>query len=207
MPTKRYSASILCTGTILIVAGGDDEKDEPLKIVEVLNTETQEWYTAADLPQPLAQSSIARCGDLLYLLGGFNDEDATNSVYSCSLISLLFSTGSTSLGGCPVSILTRSINGSPWNRVADLPVKYSNAVSLHGRLLIIGGWDSEGKRTTAVHMYQPTTDSWEVICHMTTPRTQCLSAVLPDNQLMVVGGTTTGTGGKESDSIEFGTVL
>ena len=212
MPTKRYIVSALCAGTTLIVAGGRgyghgyNYKDEALKTVEVLNTETREWHTAADLPQPLSIASIALCGDLVYLLGGVNkDEDGTTSVYSCSLTSLLSSIGSTSLGGRLVSTLTRSSKGSPWNRVADLPVNRSTAVSLHGRLLAIGGQDSKGKSTTAVHMYQPTTNSWEVISHMTTPRRDCLSAVLPDNQLMVVGGSTTGY--KECDSVEFGTVF
>ena len=212
MPTKRYIVSALCTGTILIVVGGRgcghgyNNKDKALKTVEVLNTETREWHTAADLPQPLAESSIALCGDLVYLLGGINkDSEYANSVYFCSLISLLSSTGSTSLGGHLVNTLTRSSKGNPWNRVADLPVDTSTAVSLHGRLLAIGGENSNGEPTTAVHMYQPTTNSWEVISHMTTPRSQCLSAVLPDNQLMVVGGLTTDS--KVCNSIEFGTVV
>ena len=77
-------------------------------------------------------------------------------------------------------------------------------MTLHGRLLTIGGVDSY-KLSTAVHMYQPTTDSWEVISHMTTPRYDCLAAVLPDNQLMIVGGWTTGD--MPSDSVEFGSVI
>ena len=205
MPTKRFSVSALCAGTTLIAAGGwgHGDKNEALKTVEVLNTETGEWHTAADLPQPLSIASIALCGDLVYLLGGVDKNDtATNSVYSCSLTSLL---GSTSLGKRLVSTLTRSSKGSPWNRVADLPVARSTAVSLHGRLLAIGGENSEDVPITAVHMYQPTTNSWKLISHMTTPRTRSLSAVLPDNQLMVVGGLTTGY--KECDSVEFGIVF
>ena len=64
------------------------------------------------------------------------------------------------------------------------------AVSLHGRLLTIGEQDSDYKPTTAVMvaMHQPTTNSWEVISHMTIPKSICLAAVLPDNQLRVVGG-------------------
>ena len=208
MPTKRYEVSALCTGKTLIVAGGNGrgDKDEALKTVEVLNTETREWRTAADLPQPLTKSSMTLCGDLVYLLGGGNkDKDGTTSVYSCSLTSLLFYTGSKSLGERLASTLTRSSKSSPWDRVADLPVNLSTAVSLHDRLLAIGGHNSKDEPTTAVHMYQPTTNSWEVISHMTTPRIVCLSAVLPDNQLMVVGGWTTGD--KDSDSIEFGTVF
>jgi hypothetical protein len=205
MPTQRFSVSTLCTGTTLIVAGGNSDSFKVIKTVEVLNTETREWRTAADLPQPLALSSVALFGDLVYLLGGADKDVAVNSVYSCSLTSLLSSTGSTSLGGRLVSTLTRSIKSSPWNRVADLPVDSSTAMSLHGRLLAIGGLDSKRQPTTAVRMYQPTTDSWEVISHMTTPRSTCLSAVLPDNQLMVVGGFT--TGGKRCDSVEFGSVI
>ena len=202
MPTKRYGVSALCTGTTLIVAGGDDGKNN----VEVLNTDTREWHTAPDLPLPLARSSIALCGDLVYLLGGLNkNREFINSVYSCSLTSVLSSTGSKTLGGRLVSTLTRSSPGSPWNRVTDLPLVGSTAVSLHGRLLAIGGQDSKWKPTTAVYMHHPTTNSWGIISHMTTPRSQCLSAVLPDNQLMVVGGLTTDH--KECDLVEFGTVL
>ena len=95
---RRYCVSVLYIGTTLIAFGGWGlsglgDEDDVLKTVEVLNTETREWYTAADLPQLLSQSSIALCGDLVYLLGS-----ATNSVYFCSLTSLLSSTGSTSLG-------------------------------------------------------------------------------------------------------------
>ena len=207
MPTKRFGVSALCTGTTLIIAGGrGGYKDNALKTVEVLNTETREWHTAADLPQPLTQSSIALCGDLVYLLGGFDKSiAATSSVYSCSLTSLLSYVGSTSLGERLVDTLTWSSKGSPWNRVADLPVNFSTAVSLHGQLLAIGGRDSKDKPTTAVHMYQPTTNSWKVISHMTSPRSQCLSAVLPDNQLMVVGGWTTGD--KICDSVELRSVF
>ena len=144
---------------------------------------------------------------MVYLLGGVDKDDrSTISVYSCSLTSLLSSTGSSaSLGVRLVSILTQSSERSPWNRVADLPTKISTAVSLHGRLLAIGGEDSEDVPTTAVRMYKPTTESWEVISHMTTPRSQCLSAVLPDNQLMVMGGWITGN--KRCDSVEFGKVF
>jgi hypothetical protein len=70
MPTKRYAVSVLCTGTALIVAGGVNDKIRPLRTVEVLNTETQQWHTAPDLPQSLSESSLALCGDLVYLLGG-----------------------------------------------------------------------------------------------------------------------------------------
>ena len=209
MPTKRYSVSALCTGTVLIVAGGNGhgDKDEALNTVEVLNTETGQWHTAPDLPEQMSSASITLSGDFVYLLGGLkNIIITTNSVYSCQFNSLLLSAGSKSLGERLVSTLTRSSKGSIWNKVADLSVRNSTAVTLHGRLLAIGGWNSiEGKPSRAVHMYQPITDSWEVISHMATPRYRCLAAVLSDNQLMVVGGWITKD--KKSDSVECGRVI
>ena len=206
MPTKRSSVSALCTGTALIVAGGTNDSYKRLKTVEVLNTKTRQWHTAPDLPEPLSDSSITLCDDLIYLLGGYNkDRTSINSVYSCSSNSLLSSTGSKSLGEHLVSALTQWSKSSVWNRVADLPVTVSTAVTIYGRLLAIGGLDSKSKLpTTAVHMYQPTTNTWEVISHITTPRADCLAAVLPDNQLMVVGGRTTGG---LCDLVEFGTII
>ena len=72
MSTKCVAVSALCTGTALIVTGGIHIGDDltGLKTIEVLNTETGHWHTAPDLPEPLAQSSLTLCGDIVYLLGG-----------------------------------------------------------------------------------------------------------------------------------------
>ena len=101
-----------------------------------------------------------------------------------------------------MSTLTRSRKVCSWNTVADLPVALSSAVTLHGQLLAIGGKDSNEKSTTAIHIYQPATNSWEIISHMTTPRSKCLAAVLPDDQLMVVGGYASDN--KLCNFVEFG---
>ena len=52
-------------------------------------------------------------------------------------------------------------------------------------------------------MYDRPSDSWEVISHMTMPRYDCYAAVLPNSQLMVVGGVTENG---ETDSVEIATV-
>ena len=61
--------------------------------------------------------------------------------------------------------------------------------SLHGQLLVVGGKDPDDKPTTVIHTYNTTTNSWGVISHMTTP--PCSVAVLPHNELMIVGGSPT----------------
>ena len=91
-----------------------------------------------------------------------------------------------------------------WHQLADTPFILSTCATLHGRLLAVGGEDSdEEETTTAIHTYNTTTCSWEIIRHMATPRSQCLVAVFPHNELMVVGGYAP----KLTDSVEIATIV
>ena len=184
MLTKRCGVTSLCTVTTLIVAGGRGKGGKGLSTVEVMDTETHRWSTAADLPAPISGASVTVCGDLLYLLGGTVGSLYVKSAYTCSVSALLQSCDSSSLW----KMLSKSKAGpGVWRQVADLPVVQSTCESFHGRLLAIGG-KNLGKSTTAVYMYDSTTNSWEIISHMTTGRCDCFTAVLPENRLMVVGG-------------------
>ena len=187
MPTKRRLTTAVCTGSILIVAGGEGESGRVLSTVEVMNTENHQWFIAADLPQPMHRASATVCGDHLYMLGGISEDNTpTKSVYTCSVSDILQSYVSSS------SLEFKRVNkASIWNQISQLPVTRSTCESFHGRLLAIGGYDSDSwKYTTAIFVYKSTTDSWEIISHMITGRSRCFTAVLPDSQLMVVGGYT-----------------
>ena len=189
MPTKRYGSTALCAGTALIVVGGEAKESSPLKTVEIMNIMTKQWSTAADLPRPVTYAPAAICGDCVYIL-------SESIMYTCSVISLIQSRKSFLASGGDTGV---------WNTVAAPPVKNTTCVSIHGRLLTICGKSSDQKSTSAIHMYNPTTDSWEVISHMGTPRWWCIAAVLPSNQLMVVGGCTN-EGNTITDSVEFASV-
>ena len=162
MPSKRAETTALCTGTALIVVGRST--------VEVMNIETFQWSTAANLPwEPPNCAPAAVCGDHVYIL-------SPGAMCSCSVSTVIQSRRS-------------MFKASPWKRVAAPNLIGTTCVSFHGRLLTIGGRDLKyGNPTTAIHMYSPTTNSWEVISHMATPRWNCIAAVLPNHQLIVVGG-------------------
>ena len=162
-----------------------------LQTVEVLNTETLQWSTAADLPQPLSLASVAVCGDQIYITGETN---MYSCMYTCSALTLIQSSKS-----FLASLRNRGVK--IWKEVAAPEVELTTFVSIHGRLLAIGGVNFDNTLTTAIHMYSPTTDSWKVISHMRTPRRDCIAAFFPQsNQLMVVGGFTPSG---ESSSVEF----
>ena len=193
MPTRRYRSSVLCTETALIVAGGMAMDRLPLKAVEIMNIATKQWSTAADLPLPVTYAPAAVCGDYVYILG-------ESRMYTCSILTLIQS--------CKSFLASlRNRGARVWRKVAAPPVTQTTCacVSFHGRLLTIGGEDSDRKITSAIHMYNRITDSWEIISYMEIPRWQCMAAVLPNNQLMVVGGFT-GEDFSDTDSVEFATV-
>ena len=200
MPTKRWGAGALCTGVALIVAGGRGE-GVTLKTVEVMDTLTEDgqWFTtSASLPEPLLYPSVTACGEHVYMLGGQdNDMESTKSVYTCPVSSIM------AMKERLTKSLTPPKETSVWSRVGDLPVTHCMCVSLHGQLLAVGGKDQHKKTTTAVHKYNPNIDSWEVISHMETPRSDCYVAILRNNKLMVIGGR---AGTRETDSVEYVTV-
>jgi hypothetical protein len=194
MPTKRYGTIALCTEAALIAAGGVNGTFlvEILPTVEVMNTETLQWSTAAALPHALAYAPASICGDQVYIML------MKSSMYTCSVQALVQSSFNK-------SFLTsfRNRGARVWKEATAPPVTETTCVSIHGRLLAIGGGDADGKPTSAVRMYNPTTDSWEVISHMGTPRWKCIAAVLHNNKVMVVGGYTGTSEETMIDSVEF----
>ena len=178
MPKRKRGTTAVTSKEHLIVAGGATglyTTINHINTVEVMNTEALVWSTVASLPHPYSYASATICGGQLYMLGGLDDKGMTKSVLTCSLIELLQSSSSSSL--------------SIWHRVADAPAYYSTCAAVNGELLAVGGCDKDGKPTAAIHKYNPTINSWDLISNMPTARYWSLVAVLPTNEMMVVGGT------------------
>ena len=202
MPTSRYGACALCTGAALIVAGGEENADTgKLATIEVLNTATSQWSKAVDLPQQMFGGSLLQISnDTLYMLGAYGRYPCSiPSMYSCSLGTFLQSCTPQSLGSnCTGSHSPFSV----WRKGCGLPAVDSAYVSLDGRLLAVGGKDSVDRPVKTVHWYNPSSNSWEIVSQMATPRCECYAAVLPNNQLVVVGGY---TGKGKTETVEIGT--
>ena len=194
MATKRYWAVAVTTGRVLTVAGGQRGYiASTLRTVEVMNTDTRQWSTAADLPQRISRTSATVCGNQIYMMGG-------ESVITCSLPALLQS--------CRPKIFeaqssTLAQQGPVWSTVTDLPVERSTLVTLNNRLLAIGGYQSKSKPTTAIYLYDPVNNSWQSISHLSLARWLCFAVVLPNNRIMVVGGCTTSSLYSDTDAVEF----
>ena len=176
MPTARYWLAAVCRGRNVIAAGGGDGENF-LSTVEILDTALRQWSSAASLPHPMSLASITVCEDLLYLLGGYNQNGSqTLSVLTSSISDLL----------CQQQEADNQ--AVVWRRAAGAPYYRSTAVSVKGQLLAIGGNDEHHKKTSDIVAYNPNSDSWQNMGHMAAPRHTTLVVVLPSNQLIVAGG-------------------
>ena len=177
MPTSRSRLAAVCRGTSLIAAGGRDG-ERRLRTVEVMDTESLQWTLVNPLPHPMYGASIAVSQEKVYLLGGWGQIGRTLSVFTCSTLQ-------TQPLDAQLEKPANQLTG--WHQVADAPHYWSTAVCVGEVLLAIGGESAAGA-TSAIAAYNPTSDSWEDIGHMTTPRYLPLVALLPSNELILAGG-------------------
>ena len=162
----------------LVVMGGFDDKTQ-LSRVEILDTDSTQWYHTALLPQPLSYSLPAIIGNMCYLLGGDNKGGASKKVFSVCLDDLISQAVSQ-----PASAST-PLTPSPWQSLPDTPLKWSIALAFNGALLAVGG-DYPG--TKANYHYQSSSRSWVKAGELPTKRSACTGTVLPSGDLYVAGG-------------------
>ena len=181
MPTRRKYPAAITACTHLVVAGGNERTVYSRDVVEVLDTNTLQWFTARSLPRvavypQIVYPQVTLCGEHLYL-----SQAAT--VFSCSVKELL--------KPCEL-IPTISIDGDPvWTRLADIPVGYdASLVTVRGCVLAVGGCDGEFGEypTAAIHCYDRATNSWHVSGQLPVPLWSVLTAVLPTHDVIVAGG-------------------
>ena len=185
MPTKRISPVAVYTKPYLIVAGG--ASDTHLSAVEVLDTTSFQWSAVRSLPFPVAQASAAVYKGFLYIAAGkktTNKEE--RAVLRSSLSSLIFS----------------KPRISAWERIARLSFSQSTLTAVGDYLLAIGGRASPTLATKDVYVLNQTTNLWDFIGQLPTCRCDALTAVLPENKLLVVGSSMA----EESMSTEVVTV-
>ena len=184
MPTARTQTASVTAEQALVVAGGYDGR-KFLDTVEVMTIAFKQWSIAQHLPHPFGWTLGTLCGDQMYFGGGYvGVRKCSNSVLTCNLADILPSQS------LHVRLHTPSPGAKPevWREIRSLPVTLSTLTTLCGHLLAIGGRSDSFDPTADVHHYDNQTDSWHVVTKMKHVRYLSLSAVLPEDQLLVVGG-------------------
>ncbi len=191
MPTPRSSASVFVYAEYVVVAGGLDDNNTALNVVEVLHIPSQTWESSARLPIKIAGHSVVVCGDLVYMLGGTDNTNFQQSVFVASVQKIL---SACSRFQILASISVNSLFSSKltWTRVQDCPFIKMTAVSKENQLLAFGGEEvTKSANSVAaewIWIFNPPSNTWTPVQGMPSARKLCCVTVLPDNNLIVIGG-------------------
>ena len=180
MPTARENPSVVVSNDWLVVAGGYVLGGQCSLCVEVLNTDSKQWYSGLSTPTPWSYMRTAVVGKTAYFMGGFDSTYSnTNKVY-CVSIPILIShiTSKTSSGD----------NRQIWKDIPGLKLTHSTPLSMADSLLAVGGEDKDGDAVTAIHHYQTETAVWVKVGDLPSPRCACTCAMTTDSEVLVAGG-------------------
>ena len=172
MPTPRHSPAVATYNQWLVVAGGSggDNRND-LAAVEVLDTDNHQWLSASLLPVKCRHMTTAILQDELYLVGG-----TLNKTLVANLPDIIHS--------------STSATTKTWRTLPASPLKGSAAITVHGALLAVGGYHGNKFSTasTAIHVYQPATNSWSKVGDLPFPRASYACIVLHSGEILVAGG-------------------
>ena len=162
MTVRRRWASAVEYSNNIIVAGGRNDQDIHIDIVEVYNGHN--WAKAQSLPIACSKMNSAILNGHWYLAGG---EGQGEKVYYASLESLI---ASCQPGGRQL-----------WHRLADAPHMLSILAVFGNRLVAIG------HITSSIHVYSPYSRLWVHDGDFAGGASADAAAVLPSGDLMVAG--------------------
>ena len=171
MPTAREWVSAVGYKRWVLTVGGEVGGIWK-RCVEVLDTVSKKWYTAASLPSDALRPSLAVIQDTLYVVWG-------KSAVSVSIPMLI----SDAMSQSTASDEPRS---TEWQPLPDTPTYHPAITSFHGSLLAVG---AGGYPSSTIAMYLPQTEQWLTVAQLPSPRIKCTCVVLPETgEMMVVGG-------------------
>ena len=181
---EMHTAHSACSAVVykewLVVAGGWTEGAR-VSSVEVMNTNSKQWYFGPPTPTPWYCMRTAVVGDICYFMGGVISGRSTDKVYTVSLSALT--------SGLTSKEPRKNKNKSPmWSEISGLQLTDSTSLSISGYLLAIGGVNKDRKAVTAIHLYQHGTGKWVKVGDLPTPRYDSICAMIADKEMLVAGG-------------------
>jgi N-acetylneuraminic acid mutarotase len=181
LSTGRYyaTATLLGNGTVLVVGGdyivpnmNSGNGSSPLDSAEIYNPSTGTWQSAGTTATPhvYATASLLPSGQVL--VAGGSASGCCDGVTGADLYTP--STGT-------------------WQAAANMNVQREEAAAVvlpNGTVLMTGGYmgDTATPYLTSTEIYQPSTNTWTLGPSMNYGRSEQTATLLPDGQVLVVGG-------------------
>ena len=192
MPTARGFPSVFSHKSHIISCGGithwtGANNYTCTTAVEIFSHEASQWLRAEPLPVACQSMSSITIKDTCYLIAGSTLVDGMSHIDETAITASLSELISTSLPAH--SSAPPSPTPVVWRYIHSCPHAVSTAAEFGGNLVALGG-KSEGEFRASLHMYIPSTDSWQKLVGSDLPKglSLAVAAQLATGEVMVVGG-------------------
>ena len=193
MPTPRRLPTVITYNSSIAVCGGHGVD----RVVEVFNSESAQWHTAAPLPVACKYMQLTIINDTCYL-GGGGLLCSSRSIMCASLPSLFQSSS-------PHEQQTSAQQQSVWTVLPDTPLYGSALANMGGTLLALGGRESPSSPPSdAIHAYSASTKAWLRIASLPQACYSATAEPLPSGEVMLIGGYD--SDGNRSEAVYIGTL-
>ena len=178
MPTPRFWFGVALEDNLLITAGGICA-DAAVSTVEVLNTESKQWYSpkSLQLPEPIYFCGMTISSGYVYIGGGWNAaQKATKSYWRLPWSAIQQSVQSRDNTSSPVT----------WEEIADSPFIASSLLPNSKLPVLFGG--SDDKMRSDIFVYDPTQKRWIAVGNISTECARPCAVPINSNSVFVCGG-------------------
>ena len=167
-----HTAAVLSNGKVLIV-GGYGGMSESLASTELYDPSTQVWSPTGSIHYGRRLYAMSELLDGKVLVTG-GDGETNGSTFDNS--AELYD---------PMSGNWTLIQSMHENRIC-----HTASTLLNGKVLVVGGFNDNGKVSNTAELYDPSTGLWTMTGNMTQKRAFHTASVLFDGRVLVVGGMT-----------------
>jgi hypothetical protein len=135
-PTPVTDVEGVVIGEKVYIPGGETVDGKPTDILEIYDPRQDTWETGTPLPQALSAYALADFEGKMYLFGGWDGEDAVDSVW-----------------------IYEPISGD-WEKGAKMQIasQHASAVMLTKEIVVLGGHSGD-KRISSVYAFYPSRDN------------------------------------------------
>ena len=178
MPTPRYYLEVALEDNLLITAGGWCAS-VAVSTVEVLNTESKQWYSlkSLQLPEPINSCGMTISSGYVYIGGGWNVAKKPSKSYWRLPWSAV-----------QQSVQSRDNTSSPvtWEKIADSPFIGSSLLPNSKLPVLFGG--SNGQRRSDIFVCDPIQKRWTAVGNISTESVRPCVVPINSNVVFVCGG-------------------
>ena len=189
MPTPRCCVAVAYNDWWIVVAGGQNDRNDALSKVEIFNVSEKKWIEGAPLPVGAEKMTAAIVGNKVILLGGAGGP-STNRGFHKEVFCLSLDN---------LTPQAASYASELWKRLPSTPLRCFTALAYNSALLAIGGEDHTA-RDSVIYVYRPGKKCWVKGGDVPSDRVRCACTVLPNGEIFIAGGATSSS--RSTDNLQ-----